>query len=157
METRRLVQALYFSYGSNLALARMQERVPSAVALSRARLPGHRLTTDKRGRDGSGKANLRPDPAAAVWGVVYRFLAAHWPALDACEPGYRRVAVEVLLESGEGLGVQTYVSSLRAPDPVPLAWYKRLIVDGAREHRLPAAYLAMLEALPVRPDPAHRG
>ena len=151
------MQALYFSYGSNLSLSRMRDRVASAVAVGRARLPGHRLTTDKRGRDGSGKANLRQDPAAAVWGVVYRFLAEHWPALDACERGYARVEVEVALESGERLRVETYVSSLLAPDPVPLAWYKRLILDGAREHGLPAAYLEMLEALPARSDPSRPG
>ena len=34
------------------------------------------------------------------------------------------------------------------------AWYKRLMLAGAREHGLPREWLALLEALPERHDPA---
>ena len=63
------------------------------------------------------------------------------------------------------VGVQTEVlpplepapqplSETLTADPVPYAWYKRLVIEGAREHGLPADYVAMLEAWPERPDPA---
>jgi gamma-glutamylcyclotransferase (GGCT)/AIG2-like uncharacterized protein YtfP len=147
------MQTLYFAYGSNLCSGRMRTRVAGAVTRGRARLPGRRLTTDKLGRDGSGKANLRADASAAVWGVLYAIDSAYWPALDACERGYARVGVAVELDDGETLRAETYVSEAFTDDPVPRASYKRLIVEGAREHGLPADYIATLEALPEKPDP----
>ena len=72
------MQSLYFAYGSNLPSARMRRRVPSAAAQGPAELQGRRLTTDKRGRDGSGKANLREDPAATVWGVLWTGCIRYW-------------------------------------------------------------------------------
>jgi gamma-glutamylcyclotransferase (GGCT)/AIG2-like uncharacterized protein YtfP len=148
------MQALYFAYGSNLCVGRLRERVPSAACVGRARLPGRRLVTDKLGRDGSGKANLREDASATVWGVLYRIQSAHWAELDACEGGYSRVSLEVVTEAGARLLAQTYVSETLTADPVPYAWYKRLVIEGARAHGLPADYVATLEAWPEKPDPA---
>jgi gamma-glutamylcyclotransferase (GGCT)/AIG2-like uncharacterized protein YtfP len=145
------VRAHYFAYGSNLALECMRERVPAADVIGRARLVGMRLTLDKLGRDGSGKANLVEDALAHVWGVVYGIDTLHWSRLDASEPGYRRIIVWVETEGGS-LEAETYCSTLRTDDPVALAWYKRLIVEGARAQGLPAAYRALLEALPVRAE-----
>ncbi len=144
------MQSLYFAYGSNLTSSRLVARVASAAVVAPARLPGLRLTTDKRGRDGSGKANLTREPGGEVWGVVYRIRDEHWPALDACERGYDRLRVGVLTATAR-LEAWTYASSSLTEDPVPFSWYKRLIVEGAREHGLPAAWVALLEGLPERP------
>jgi hypothetical protein len=144
------MQSLYFAYGSNLCSARLRSRVASARALGPARLPDRRLSMDKRGRDGSGKANLVPELGCEVWGVVYALGAEGWPTLDACEAGYTRVAVEVLTAL-ESLRVQTYLAERLTLDPVPFNWYKRLIVEGAREHGLPAEWVRLLESLPERP------
>jgi len=141
--------ARYFAYGSNLHFARMRERVPSAAAVGPALLRGMRLTLDKLGKDGSGKANLTEDGAAGVWGVIYTIEPSHWGVLDTFEPDYRRIRVSVE-HAGEALVVETYVSNLRADELAPLAWYKRLIVEGARAHGLPDAYVAQLELLPVQ-------
>ena len=144
---------LYFAYGSNLHAARMQERVPSARALGAHLLEGFQFQLDKPSRDSSAKANLRVQVGARVWGVVYRLDVADWVRLDACEPGYTRQRVRV--RSGEiGRKADTYVALERSPDPVAFAWYKRLIVEGAREHALPADWIDFLAALPARPDPA---
>jgi hypothetical protein len=140
---------LYFAYGSNLAQERMHERVGVVRTLGVARLAGFCLRLDKRGVDGSGKANLHEDAGGSVWGVLYAFDAAAWPRLDAYEPGYERVAVNVEC-AGASRAAHTYRSHLIAADLVPLASYKRMILDGARAHRLPDAWLRMLEALPER-------
>jgi gamma-glutamylcyclotransferase (GGCT)/AIG2-like uncharacterized protein YtfP len=141
--------ALYFAYGSNLVIARMRQRVPSARALGRARLDGRRLALDKRGRDGSAKANLRPDPAAHVWGALYRLDPRHWPALDACEPGYARVAVEVRAGAGERVAAETYVAQVHTDEPA-WDWYLGLLLQGARDHGLPEEYRTWLASLPAR-------
>ncbi|MBW2267982.1 MAG: gamma-glutamylcyclotransferase [Deltaproteobacteria bacterium] len=141
------MQALYFAYGSNLSSARMRQRVPSAVTAGTARLAGYRLTTDKAGRDGTGKANLRRVAGESVWGIVWRLDIATWPTLDACERGYERI--QITLE-GAVVSAQTYLSQRLTDDPVLAADYKRFLVEGAREHRLPPDWISQLEALPTR-------
>ena len=130
----------------------MQPRTVIILAVGVARLCGFRLCLDKHGADGSGKANLHEDAAHSVWGVLYELDFQAWPRLDASEPGYQRVAVRV--ECGGALhAAQTYRSQQLIAQPVPFAWYKRLLVDGARAHGLPDAWLRNLEALPEREDP----
>jgi gamma-glutamylcyclotransferase len=145
------VSTLYFAYGSNLSSARMRERVVSARVLGTARIADYRLALDKRGADGSGKANLARAPGVSVWGVVYSIDVEHWARLDACEPGYRRVEVEVWTPE-RSLVAQTYLARILTDDPVAFDWYKRLILDGAREHRLPDEWIETLAALPERPS-----
>ena len=148
-----LLTDLYLAYGSNLSSARMRERVASAQTLGVARLEGWRLACDKRGRDGSGKANIVPDGEAVVWGVVYRIEPDEWTILDRFERGYERVRVEARI-GDDDLDVQTYASRRLTGDPVPYDWYKALLLAGAREHGLPREYVARLACLPERPDPA---
>ena len=142
-------RTLYFAYGSNLSSARLRRRVPSATARGIARVPGFVLRLDKRGADGSAKANLHPAPDASVWGVVYALDARHWSNLDACESGYARIAVEAWLGDAPAR-VQTYRSDQLDHGAVAFEWYKQLMLDGAREHGLPVSWLAWLEALSAR-------
>lgn len=139
----------YFAYGSNLSPARMRERVAGAASLGAARLPGFRLALDKRGADGSGKANLHESPGDAVWGALYALGPADWLRLDGFEPGYERIRVEVEWR-GSRRAAWTYASRQLTPEPVPRAWYKRLIVEGARVQGLPEEWIGLLEALPER-------
>ena len=145
-------RALYFAYGSNLLSERLRGRVASARAVCAAWLDGHRLTCGKLGRDGTGKATLVKDASARVWGAVYSIAATDWEALDRFEPGYARVALAVMTARRESLLATTYLAPVTAADPVPLASYKQLIVAGAREHGLPAEYIAWLRRLPERLD-----
>lgn len=146
------MSALYFAYGSNLSSTRMRERVASARVVGPGRIADYRLALDKRGSDGSGKANLVAEPGAGVWGVVYAIDAQDWTHLDAHEPGYDRIGVEVRTPLRH-LSAWTYRARIRTDDPVAFDWYKRLIVEGAREHGLPPEWLEALVALPERPDP----
>ena len=141
------MQALYFAYGSNLSSARMQRRVPSAQSLGLARLNGYRLTTDKAGRDGTGKANLRVAAESVVWGVVWQLEHHEWPLLDACERGYARIDVAL---AGAAPAAQTYLSRQLTDDPVLALAYRDIIVAGAREHALPLAWIEALERMPAR-------
>ena len=146
-------RSLYFAYGSNLSTGRMGERVPSARIVAAARVDGRRLSLGKQGRDGSGKATLVDAPGAFVWGVVYAIDPRDWRRLDRFERGYARISLLVTWEREQRVAATSYVAPETAPDPTPFGWYKRLIVDGAREHGLPAAYVAELERLPERDDP----
>ena len=132
-----------------MAVSRIRVRAASARSLGAARLPGFRLACDKPGADGSAKANLLPDAASEVWGALYAVDPDDLARLDRHEGGYDRVMVEVVWRD-ERVGAHTYRSSLTARDPVPFAWYKRLVIEGAREHGLPADWIRALEAWPER-------
>ena len=148
-----MAKAFYFAYGSNMCSRRMRTRVASARAVTTAMLPGRRLVFDKRGRDGSAKANLAEAADGEVWGVVWEIEAAEWGDLDGIEGGYERISVEVVCTGGERLAAQTYVGRTLTPDPIPFEWYRELLLEGAREHGLPEAYLEELASWRGKPDP----
>ncbi len=143
----------YFAYGSNLAPGRLRERVGEFRVHGVGCLHGHRLAFNKRGRDGSGKANLMPDPLGLVWGVVYELTPDAWPTLDRFEAGYTRLRVEVERSAGEAFEAWTYASARLSRTP-PFAWYREHMVQGARHHGLPDDWVAWLERVAVQPDPS---
>ncbi len=143
--------ALYFAYGSNLTCARLRDRVSAVAVVGRAQILDHQLTFDKRGRDGSGKANLTSSTRASTWGALYRIEGSSLSLLDAVESGYSRIHVQVTLASGKTLNAETYRAITPASGLLPYTWYKKLITDGAREHDLPAQYLAFLDSIPSIP------
>jgi len=138
--------ALYFAYGSNMASARLRERAPAAHALGAALLPDYAWRCNKRSADGTARANLVPAKGAETWGVLYEVQARDWEALDRAEPGSERISVEVVRDGVRG-AAQTYVSDHVAADWSPATWYLGLLVAGAREHALPPAWIAAIEAL----------
>lgn len=145
---------LYFAYGSNLYLPRMQGRVPSAMPVSVGRLPDHRLAFDKLGGDGSTKCTIHEDADDTVWGVVYRIDADDRPALDAAEgEGYEVTDIRVATPE-TWLDCFTYRA---LPEWIgrgwPYAWYRDLVLAGARNHALPADYIAPMTAITAIPDP----
>jgi hypothetical protein len=143
-------RVLVFAYGSNMDPERMRARVPGALPRGRARLPGHRLVIDKRGRDGSAKANLRREAGALVWGVTWDLRVADLAALDGHEAGYERILVSVELESGTA-DAHAYRSDRLAPGALPFDWYLEHVLRGARAFGLPEDYVAWLESLPRAP------
>lgn len=152
----------YFAYGSNLLSRRLAARTPSARPLGIARLPGHRLYWHKRGRDGSGKcdAALTGDRGDAVVGVVYRLDAGERAALDRAEglgAGYHGAEHDFVV-AGRALSAFFYRADAGAVDPAlaPFDWYHALVVAGAREHRLPADYIAALQRATVDDPDAER-
>lgn len=145
----------YFAYGSNLEPARLEARVPGSSLVGVAWLDAWRLAWNKRGADGSGKANIERAPGARVWGVVYALGPAGWSALDPHEPGYRRIPLEVRGDD-TAWPCESYTAEAPEPGLAAFAWYKALVVGGARHHGLPADYVAGLESAPERPDPPPR-
>ena len=143
-------RVFYFAYGSNMRTARLRARVGPVRVLGAARLAGHALRTDKPGRDGTAKANLRPAPGSAVHGVLFELAEEALGALDGYEGGYRRVRVRVELPTGERVEAVTYISERRGSDRRLAADYLSHLVAGAREHGLPDAWIGLLEALPRR-------
>ena len=153
----------YFAYGSNMQTATLRGR--RGIAYRRAlpgRAAGWRLVVDKPPLlpIGEAFANMVPDPASAVVGVLYEINAADLEHVELTEGvrigNYRRVDVAVaplVPPPGEVLAA-TLVSDARDPSLRPSDRYMACLVAGAEEHGLPAEWIALLRAVPCGPESA---
>lgn len=145
-----------FAYGSNMLSARLQKRCPSARRVGVAQLLGHQLRWHKLSKDGSGKCDAAPGNVdQAVFGVVYEIAVNEKEALDRAEgldQGYDEKDATVVL-NGDAVTVSIYSATTVDPALKPYTWYKALVVAGAKEHGLPAPYIASLEVVEASEDP----
>ncbi len=148
----------YFAYGSNMQPATFAERrgIVPAQALP-ARALGWRLVLDKPPLVPIGEsfANLIATAGAETFGVVYEITPDDLSHVDLTEGvligNYTRVeiAVEPLASSDGPARAFTLVSDQRAPDLRPSDRYMQLLIEGAKHHGLPDAWIAMLRAIPT--------
>jgi AIG2-like family len=146
---------LYFAYGSNMCTGRLRRRVPSANYVRIAKLMGHSFRFHKRTNDGSGKGDAfeTGNPSELVWGVIFDIDEREKRVLDEAEGfgrGYLDKRATVLDESGQEHRVFLYVADANSVDDSlrPYSWYKRFVIDGARQHDLPEAYVSAIAAMP---------
>lgn len=153
---------LCFAYGSNLSICRLQARLASARFVAVATLTEHRLMFHKRSRvDGSAKCDawFTGEARDRVYGMVAAIEEEEKPRLDAIEGlglGYEEKQVSVLTDRGETLEAQMYFATDIKNGLLPFDWYRQHVLIGAREHRLPADYVAMIESVRVKADPDPR-
>jgi gamma-glutamylcyclotransferase (GGCT)/AIG2-like uncharacterized protein YtfP len=133
----------------------MQRRCPSAQFVCVARLVNYEfgITRHSRLRD-CGTANVFPAQGKEVCGIVYDVNEADLVTLDSFEDGYRRELrpVYALGDGAQPLVVLIYVAEIETNVPRSNAEYKSLILEGARHWKLPATYLALLEAIQAAED-----
>lgn len=145
-----------FAYGSNMCSGRLRDYsvVPEGHGRA-ALLRDYRLRFNKKSQDGSGKANLEPYPDGEVWGVLYVIPDGHLKTLDQGEGlGYHRVKERVTTTDAMTTEAWVYLASKPSGDAAlrPYTWYKRFLVEGAREHCLPPEYIEALEHIEANQD-----
>ena len=131
----------YFSYGSNMASARMAERVGRPVSFRRATLHGYRRVFNKpMWEDPShGYANIVPATGENVPGVLFDCTEDDLRNLDVHEGvadnHYARREVTVDCD-GQSEHAIAYVACVPAdvPSIASTPEYVRMILDGAIEH-----------------------
>jgi gamma-glutamylcyclotransferase len=152
---------LIFTYGSMMSTAELKQRCPTALAVCNARLLDHKLRFNRESETrGGGVASVVHQPNSEVWGVVYDIIPNEIEVLDRHEGFkqgrptkqncYQRIAC-VVMPSGDAqnpLEVQLYQANPQANPPLPNKSYIKLLIEGAEEHGLPAAYRADLATLP---------
>lgn len=138
----------YFAYGSNLWVPQMRSRCPSAKPVGMSTLEGWRVVYDKPSTDGSAKLNIRPDSSGVAPGVVYEIDDDERQALDAAEPRYTPVVVEL-----DGSPTVTYTYEGDPHRDPPYDWYVATAILGASSHGIDVGHL---EADP-EPDPLAPG
>ena len=133
------MNAIYFSYGSNMALEQMVARCPKAKLVGPARLPGYRLTFSGFSRAwGGAVATIFPAPGACVPGLLYRISPGDLAQLDAFEGAphvYERRQHRVRDKADRVLPAEVY-GLVQNPFPgVPSAEYFRAIHRAYRKYR----------------------
>lgn len=148
----------YLAYGSNMGRWTFVGRRRIHPLETRcARLDGYRVCFDiPVGPGERAVANVEPAAGACVWGVLYRLTAADAARLDRSEGVgagiYRRIPVEVTDDRGERIAAFAYRSEAVRPGRKPSARYMGLLLEGARQHGLPAEYVRALEAVELARD-----
>lgn len=142
------VRIPYFAYGSNMAEGQMEAWCIEHRAIGPARLDGFRLAFLRDSpRWLAGAADIVPSPRGEVWGVLYEVSSTDLAALDRKENsagrlGYRRRSVSVSGGGGRSFRAITYVVVQRASrEMLPSPEYLELMLEGARAHGIPQAYL----------------
>jgi gamma-glutamylcyclotransferase (GGCT)/AIG2-like uncharacterized protein YtfP len=146
---------LYFAYGSNMDLERLQMHCPSARLVTIAELFGYRLAFSRESTNWrGGVADVRSSTDAAVWGGLWLIDPAESHALDEQEglfrepPAYQRIRVDVVTPAGDTVSCRSY--QVVDPDDegfLPSPAYKETLLRGAGALGLPVAYVALLDAL----------
>lgn len=150
-------QMLYFAYGSNMDPEQIKTRCPGAEYVGIGLLPDHALCFPRRSsKRNCGVSSVAPLAGHDTWGVIYRLSPGDLASLDANEGfrsdrtatlnSYNRVEVVVSVDSVP-IQMVTYIAVNQESPPLPNAAYLKHLSDGARRHRLPAAYLEYLEGL----------
>ncbi len=141
------MKKIYFAYGSNMSSQRMCERIPGAKSVGTAYLMNKMVVFNKKGSDGSGKANLIDKPEHEIWGVwgaLYEIDSADFKKLDGIEGGYSRVCLTAYKNKNKKITVETYMSDKTADNLEVDDSYKQKLIDGAVEHELPEDYIEYL-------------
>lgn len=144
-----------FAYGSNMCSGRFRAyRVTPEGEGRAALLTGYLLRFNKKSqKDGSGKANVELHEGAQVWGVLFTVPERDLQLLDDGEKGYSRVKLPV---RPNGVATESWIYLASSPDNDPelrpYSWYKRFLVEGAREHAIPLEYIAELEQIDAAQD-----
>jgi hypothetical protein len=144
----------YFAYGSNMQSDTLHGR--RGIVFRRAlavRAPGWRVVFDKPPLFPIGEsfANIVPDPDAAALGVAFEVDEEELAHIELTEGvllgNYQRVIVPVapLVPQVDAPDTAVSLSSdRRDPTLRPSRRYMELLIAGAQEHGLPAAYVDQL-------------
>lgn len=152
-------QHIYLAYGSNLHPRRLEARIGPARLLGTVTLPGWSLRFDKRGGDGSAKANLHAAPArdliaqAAAYAVRLDQLRT-LDVFEGCGRGYETFPITVRLDD-QVVDAFTYLapSQWLSSSLLPFDWYVDLIVSGARFHEFDESYVKWIARHDTDRDP----
>ncbi len=146
----------YFAYGSNMSVARLRQRVPSACVIGVYYLDGHSLRFHKSGQDDSAKCDVfQIDGEGRVYGVLYEIDSVDKNQLDRAEGlgvGYGEKIVHIQNEKGVSVKAVTYYALQIDSALKPYSWYVNHVIIGAREAALPDDYILGIDAVEACDD-----
>jgi hypothetical protein len=153
---------IYFAYGPDLNPGHIAQRAPGYRSLGVARVADHWFAFPRySASDRSALIGLIDSPGGVVWGALYEIPAEDIPILNHLH-GYVAggpaefndhvlKTVTAQLVNHQAVAAETYVPLPDNRKAQPSAAYMADILDGARYHGLPRAYLAALQSVRIAP------
>ena len=150
---------IYFAYGPDLNPSHMMERSPGYRSIGIARLADCWIDFPRHSSgERSAVISIVESPGSYVWGVLYDIRDEDIPILDHVhgfdpdrpEDLNDHVLREVTVQRPghpKPVSASTYVAVPDGRVSQPTASYLVQIIDGARYHGLPKAYLGALQAV----------
>jgi len=151
----------YYAYGSNMCEQRLRNRIGEVKFVQTYRLSEHSLRFHMLAKDDSTKCDVYAtvDPGDYVLGGVYSIPGEQKRTLDGYEGlgfYYEEAWIQVNL-GGRQERVFYYVAKQQRVDTQshPYSWYKELVLEGARQHKLyeDSVYFSELESVVAVSDP----
>ncbi|XP_041454585.1 uncharacterized protein LOC121407523 [Lytechinus variegatus] len=147
---------LYFGYGSNMLKARIHVHNPTAQLVGPAKLEGYKLCfhayPDWISYWKGAPATIKKAPGDHLWGVVWRLHISDRDHLDSQESGYSVLDVTVTTPEGGSHVCRTYQLDNDVEEMAPSPHYMKVLIEGAKQSRVPSSYIQRLEAIPHNGD-----
>ncbi len=151
---------MYFAYGADLNPSRLLARAPGHRSIAVARLANYKLVFPRYSTQWRGAtASILPSPNDVVFGALYDLPPDEVPVMhhhegydpdgppELNEHVFREVSVRRLVAGSESISAWTYIAVPDNTPSPPSADYIKSMMDGARYHGLPRAYLVVLQAM----------
>ena len=88
--------------------------------------------------------------------MIFNISAADKSTLDELEgrgKGYEEKLVNIRQENGEMILATTYFATKIDTSLKPYTWYKKHVIEGAKEANLPSSYIKNIESVEADEDP----
>jgi AIG2-like family len=150
---------IYFAYGIDLNPAQMLHRSPGHRSLGVARLVDWWFSFPRYSpSDRSATMSIGESQGGVVWGALYDVPEEDLPILNHLygfdpegPPDFNDHVARIVrvqrASGGEPIEASIYVALPDGREGLPSDNYMALILDGARYHGLPRAYLGALQAV----------
>ncbi len=152
MRSESTSKVWYFAYGANMCSdVFIRRRGVNPLSKETAVLPNYRLVFDQAGIPWIEPcfASIAYAPGEAVHGVLYQLSEESRATVDAFEgSAYRMINVMVHGQEHGSVAALVYQTKKPVYGLKPSKRYVGLLLEGAREHALPPAYIAQLVAQP---------
>ena len=140
---------LYFAYGSNMDNERLFSRIGSSDKWDNGTVSGKKLSFNKLGQDGTGKANLVDYEDEKAFGVLFRLCEFDLVKLDKFEEGYERKILKIESDNNGYIIATSYLAESLTDFIPPRKDYMNHIVKGAYDNDMKREYIDYLKTIPT--------
>ncbi len=141
----------YFAYGSNMSTCQLKDRIGDFGEGEKVILMDYDLRFNKRGKDGSGKANILLSFKSVIEGVVFDVFESQLDKLDKHEIGYHREKISLSFHDKKIKAI-TYIADIDkiCENLLPDKDYVDTIIKGAEHFGLSKSYIDELKNLKTK-------
>ena len=133
-------RVMYFAYGSNLFKEQLFYRIKKYHTAQTAILKDFKFSYNKKGKDGTAKANIVKSENSKVYGVIYEIDEDDFKKLNnVYEKGYDQLNITV--NCNGALNAITFKSDSIINNIGPSEEYRLVIRKGAKEWNLDGGYI----------------